>query len=91
MGDHIIASPVTSVWQFLLGATTWFKHWSLLQRFSKSLLREPVELLGWGIRPSQGLFLHRTTVQTNIHVQAQLQTMVWILWQPRTLQLSGST
>jgi hypothetical protein len=53
------------------------RHPRLLFQFLGSI-RHLVGLLGWGISPTQGLYLHRTTqhrkTQTNIHAPSSIRT-----------------
>jgi hypothetical protein len=55
-----------------------FKHkrhpWNASFHFSFSILRQSVGLLGRGIRPSQGRYLHRTQTQTDIQALSGIWT-----------------
>jgi hypothetical protein len=71
-----------SVWNslsyffFPLASTVLIGPWPSLMDFS--IHRHLVGLLGWGISPTQGLYLHRTTqhrnTQTHIHAPSRIRT-----------------
>jgi hypothetical protein len=58
-------------------ASTVPRHPGVLFHFLGSI-KHMVGLLGWGISPAQGLYLHRTTqhrkTQTNIHDPSRIRT-----------------
>jgi hypothetical protein len=48
--------------------------WNALFYFSFLILRQSVGLLGWVIRPSQGRYLYKYRINTNIHALSGIRT-----------------
>jgi hypothetical protein len=54
--------------------------WNALFHFSFLILIQTVELLGWGMSPSQGHYLYKHTINTNIHALSGIRTHDPTVW-----------